>query len=114
MGFFQWEGGLVGVFIFQCSCNQSCGQPGVDDGLEQYMENEEKFTFNGIFIGTEGDGWLMEEVNGSSWWWVFHLSGGWRGGRLQLPSVIRSIKLVRPLLQYNIDLLWDVGGGDIY
>ena len=44
---------------------------------------------------------------------LFHLSG-WveTGERLQLPSGIRSIKLVRPLLQYNIDLLLAVGGGD--
>ena len=38
--------------------------------------------------------------------WEFFLSGESSGGRLQLPSVKRrSIKLVRPLLQYNIDLL---------
>ena len=46
----------------------------------------------------EGD----EEICSSLWWFFFSVVGG---GRLQLPSVIRSIKLVRPLLQYNIDLL---------
>ena len=47
----------------------------------------------------EGD----EEICSSLWWFFFSVVGG---GRLQLPSVIRSIKLVRPLLQYNIDLLF--------